>query len=63
MSADSLELPIALETSAGLLGAGVRQLQRVIAILDKRAIIKRSGRTLTIIDRVMLKNIAIDLID
>lgn len=63
MSADSLELPIALETSAGLLGSGERQLQRVIAILDKRGIIKRSGRTLTIIDRAMLKNIAKDLID
>ena len=62
MSADSLELPIALETSAGLLGAGERQLQRVLRVLAERGIVSRSGRTLTIIDRDGLKHLARDLL-
>ena len=62
MSADSLELPIALETSAGLLGAGERQLQRVLRVLAERGIVSRSGRTLTIIDRDGLKQLARDLL-
>ena len=62
MSGDSAELPIALETSAGLLGAGERQLQRILRSLAENGIIRRSGRTLTIIDRERLKNIARELI-
>ena len=62
MSGDSAELPIALETSAGLLGAGERQLQRVLRSLAENGIIRRSGRTLTILDRERLKNIARELI-
>ena len=62
MSADSLELPIALETSAGLLGAGERQLQRVLRVLAESGIIMRSGRMLTILDREGLKLLASDLI-
>ena len=62
MSADSLELPIALETSAGLLGTGERQLQRVLRVLAERGIVSRSGRTLTIIDRDGLKQLARDLL-
>lgn len=50
MSAESLEFPIALATSAGLLGAGERQLQRVLRTLAERGVIARAGRTLTIID-------------
>ena len=62
MSADSVELPIALEISAGLLGAGERQLQRVLRILAESGIITRAGRTLTILDREGLKKLASDLI-
>ena len=62
MSGDSAELPIALETSAGLLGAGERQLQRILRSLAENGIIRRSGRTLTILDRERLKNIARELI-
>ena len=62
MSADSLELPIALETSAGLLGAGERQLQRVLRVLVERGIVSRSGRTLSVIDRDGLKRLARDLL-
>ena len=62
MSGDSAELPIALETSAGLLGAGERQLQRVLRSLAENGIIRRSGRALTILDRERLKNIARELI-
>jgi len=62
MSEDTLELPIALETSAGLLGAGERQLQRVLRILAERGLISRSGRTLTIMDRDGLKRLARDLV-
>lgn len=62
MSADSLELPIALATAAGLLGAGERQLQRVLRALAERGIVSRSGRTLTIIDRDGLKRLARDLL-
>ena len=62
MSGDSAELPIALETSAGLLGAGERQLQRILRSLAENGIIRRTGRTLTILDRERLKNIARELI-
>ena len=62
MSADSLELPIALETSAGLLGTGERQLQRVLRVLAERGIVSRSGRTLSVIDRDGLKRLARDLL-
>lgn len=62
MSEGTLELPIALETSAGLLGAGERQLQRVLRTLAERGLISRSGRTLTIVDRDGLKRLARDLI-
>lgn len=63
MSAYADELPIALETSAGLLGAGERQLQRVLRILAQRGIIRRSGRMLTVLDRDALKHLASDLVD
>ena len=62
MSAYSNELPIALETSAGLLGAGERQLQRVLRILAERGIIQRSGRALTVLDREGLKQLASELV-
>ena len=62
MSAESLEFPIALATSAGLLGAGERQLQRVLRTLAERGVIARAGRTLTIIDREGLKRLAGDLL-
>ena len=62
MSADSPTLPIALETSAGLLGAGERQLQRVLRTLTEQGIIERTGRTLTVLDRDGLKRLAGDLI-
>ena len=62
MSAYSSELPIALETSAGLLGAGERQLQRVLRILAERGIIQRSGRTLTVVDRNGLRRLANELV-
>ena len=62
MSGDSAELPIALETSAGLLGAGERQLQRILRSLAENGIIRRTGRPLTILDRERLKNIARELI-
>ena len=63
MSTDSVEFPIALETSAGLLGAGERQLQRVLRLLAESECIKRSGRMLTVIDREGLKRIAGDIVD
>ena len=62
MSADSRTLPIALETSAALLGAGERQLQRVLRTLASTGIIERSGRMLTVLDRDSLKRLAGDLI-
>lgn len=62
MSAESLEFPISLATSAGLLGAGERQLQRVLRTLAERGIIARAGRTLTILDREGLKRLAGDLL-
>ena len=62
MSAESLEFPIALATSAGLLGTGERQLQRVLRTLAERGVISRTGRTLTIIDREGLKQLAGDLL-
>ena len=62
MSMDSLELPIELETTAGILGAGERQLQRALRTLAERGFISRSGRTLTIIDRDGLKRLARDLL-
>ena len=62
MSADSATLPIALETSAGLLGAGERQLQRVLRTLAEQRIIERSGRMLTVLDRDGLKRLAGDLV-
>ena len=62
MSADSPTLPIALEMSAGLLGAGERQLQRVLRTLAERGIIERTGRTLTVLDRDGLKRLAGDLV-
>ena len=63
MSAYSSELPIALETSAGLLGVGERQLQRVLRTLAESGIIRRSGRTLTVLDRGGLKRLAGELVD
>jgi CRP-like cAMP-binding protein len=63
MSADAADFPIALETSAGLLGAGERQLQRVVRILAEDGIIARSGRTLTVLDRGRLKEVANDLVN
>jgi hypothetical protein len=63
MSAYADELPIALETSAGLLGAGERQLQRVLRILAQQGVIRRSGRMLTVLDREALKHLASDLVD
>ena len=62
MSAASPTLPIALETSAALLGAGERQLQRVLRTLAEQGIIKRSGHTLTVLDRDGLRRLASDLI-
>ena len=62
MSADSPTLPIALDMSAGLLGAGERQLQRVLRTLAERGIIERTGRTLTVLDRNGLKRLAGDLV-
>ncbi len=62
MSADSPTLPIALENSAGLLGAGERQLQRVLRTLAEQGIIERTGRTLTVLNRDGLKRLAGDLI-
>jgi CRP-like cAMP-binding protein len=62
MSTDSTELPIALETSAGLLGAGERQLQRVLRDLAEAGLVARSGRTLTVLDRDGLQRIASELL-
>ena len=62
MSLDSFELPIALGTTAGLLGAGERQLQRALRTLAERGLISRAGRTLTVIDRAGLKRLARDLL-
>lgn len=62
MSAESQEFPISLSTSAGLLGAGERQLQRVLRTLAERGIIARAGRMLTIIDREGLRQLAGDLL-
>ena len=62
MSTASAELPIALETSAGLLGAGERQLQRVLRELAESGFVERSGRMLRIVDREGLRGIAIELV-
>lgn len=61
MSSETMELPIALENSAGLLGAGERQLQRALRELAERGIIRRDGRKLIVIDRERLKTIAGEL--
>ena len=62
MSTDASELPIALETSAGLLGAGERQLQRVLREFAENGIVDRSGRTLTIVNRNALRRIASEIV-
>ena len=62
MSTASAELPIALETSAGLLGAGERQLQRVLREMAESGIVERSGRLLKIVDRQRLREIAVELL-
>lgn len=62
MSTATVELPIALETTAGLLGASVRQLQRALRALAEAGILTRSARTLIIADRAGLMRVAGDLL-
>lgn len=63
MSTGAKELPIALEISAGLLGAGERQLQRVLREFAESGIVARSGRTLTILERDALRRIAREILN